>query len=141
MHYSPSKNGFYDPGFTGQHPIDIVSITTEEHLRLLDGQSNGQIIEAGPEGYPILKDRPAATPEQLAIAERYWRDQQLAETDGIVARHRDEQEEGQNTTLALEEYGQLQSYRRALRNWPEAGEFPLSAHRPQAPAWLSLQPL
>ncbi|BBP69204.1 hypothetical protein PHLH6_12080 [Pseudomonas sp. Seg1] len=141
MHYSPSKNGFYDPGFTGRVPIDVVPITAEEHLRLLDGQSRGLIIEAGPQGFPILKARPALTAEQLATAERYWRDQRLAETDGIVARHRDEQEEGQNTTLAPEEYGQLQSYRRTLRSWPEAGEFPLSAHRPQAPAWLSLLPL
>lgn len=137
MRYSPSKNGFYDPGFDGQIPGDLVEITAESHSRLLEGQTQGLVIAANADGYPILKDRPALTPEQLSVIERLWRDQHLAETDGIVVRHRDELEDGMETTLSPQEYGQLQTYRRALRNWPEAGEFPLLEHRPEAPSWLS----
>lgn len=76
-----------------------------------------------------------ASPDDLATLERNWRDRQLAATDGDVMRHRDELEQGA-TTLTPAEYTSLQAYRRALRNWPEAGEFPLSDQRPSAPEWL-----
>ncbi|WP_346274606.1 MULTISPECIES: phage tail assembly chaperone [unclassified Pseudomonas] len=83
---------------------------------------------------------PAPSPEQLATVERAWRDSRLSATDSVVARHRDEQEEALGTTLTSEQYVELQTYRRTLRNWPEAGGFPLSEHRPPAPTWLSTLP-
>ncbi|HEP8974560.1 TPA: phage tail protein, partial [Pseudomonas aeruginosa] len=52
-------------------------------------------------------------------------------------RHRDEIEAGDVPTLDAEKYSALQTYRRALRDWPEAGEFPLAEHRPRAPEWLA----
>ena len=118
-------------------PVDAVEITKERHAELLDGQSIGQRISGGVDGYPILIDPPAPSPEFFAEVERAWRDGQLAATDGVVSRHRDELEEGLETTLTPTQYTELQAYRRALRNWPEAGEFPLSEHRPPAPAWLA----
>lgn len=54
-----------------------------------------------------------------------------------MARHRDEVEGGLETTLTPTQYTELQAYRRALRNWPEAGEFPLIEHRPPALLWLT----
>ncbi|QLL14646.1 phage tail assembly chaperone [Pseudomonas chlororaphis] len=136
MYYSPSKNGFYDSDLTGHLPDDVVEISIEEHFRLLEGQSQGQLISAGADGKPALSARPKLTSEQLSTVERFWRDRRLSDTDGIVARHRDELEDDHETTLSPDEYVQLQAYRRALRNWPETGEFPLSEHRPQAPVWL-----
>lgn len=79
------------------------------------------------------------SPLELAAIERGWRDGALQATDGLVARHRDELEESSKTTLTAAQYTELQAYRRALRNWPEAGEFPLIEHRPAAPLWLSDQ--
>lgn len=136
MYYSPSNNGFYNSNLFGQLPDDAVMISIEEHFRLLEGQSRGQIISAGAGGDPVLIARPGPTSEQLAMGERFWRDQHLSVTDGVVARHRDELEEGQETTLSSDEYAQLQVYRRALRNWPERGEFPLADYRPLMPVWL-----
>jgi hypothetical protein len=138
MYYSPSKNGFYDPDPIGQLPDDVVRISLDEHFRLLEGQSQGQVISAGAHGKPMLSPRPDLTFEQLSTVERFWRDRRLSETDGMVSRHRDELEEAQNTTLSPDEYVQLQAYRRDLRQWPEAGDFPLSKHRPKAPVWLLL---
>ncbi|MBV7720803.1 phage tail protein, partial [Pseudomonas aeruginosa] len=46
-------------------------------------------------------------------------------------------EAGDVPTLDAEKYSALQTYRRALRDWPEAGEFPLAEHRPRAPEWLA----
>lgn len=84
---------------------------------------------------PAQPDGPS--PVELAAAERVWRDGVLLAADGLVARHRDELEEGQETTLTPTQYTELQAYRRALRNWPEAGEFPLIDHRPLPPPWLT----
>ncbi len=120
-------------------PADAVEITAEYHAELLAGQSGTKVIAWGDDGYPFLGDLPPPSPEELAAVERVWRDGQLAATDGIVSRHRDEQEASGATTLTSEQYSQLQQYRQALRKWPESGEFPLLDHRPLGPDWLANQ--
>lgn len=120
-------------------PADAVEITSAHRAELLAGESEGKLISWGDDGYPVLVDPPLPSPEFLAAIERAWRDGQLAATDGVVSRHRDELEEGQETTLTPTQYTELQAYRRALRNWPEAGEFPLIEHRPPTPLWLAGQ--
>jgi hypothetical protein len=117
-------------------PVDAVPISKERHLELLDGQSAGQLIREDAQGHPILVDLPAPTDEQLTAAERAWRFRELLGTDQLVARHRDEHEEGASSTLTTECYAQLQGYRRALRDWPDAPDFPDSAGRPEPPDWL-----
>ncbi|OLF55403.1 tail fiber assembly protein [Pseudomonas chlororaphis] len=139
MFTSKTTCGFYDASISAWMPDDVVEISTERHAELLAGQSEGKVITWGDDGYPVLADPPLPTNEELSAIERAWRDQQLSETDGVVARHRDELEEGIATTLSADQYTELQTYRRALRNWPEAGEFPLSEHRPPAPLWLAEQ--
>ena len=118
-------------------PADAVEITRELHAALLEGQSAGQLISSDGDGCPVLVDPPPASPEHLAAVERAWRDGKLAATDGVVSRHRDELEEGITTTLTVEQYTELQVYRRQLRDWPQTGEFPLLDHRPPAPEWLA----
>ncbi len=80
-------------------------------------------------GFPILVDPPPPSLEEAADAERHWRTAQLAATDGLVARDRDELEDGGGTTLTTEQYAELQTYRRELRDWPQDS---FSVHR--APA-------
>jgi hypothetical protein len=121
-------------------PDDAVEITPEQYAELLNGQSGGKQICGGADGFPVLVDQPPLGPEVLIAIERNWRDARLSETDGVVSRHRDEVEEGATTTLTAAQYSALQVYRRELRNWPEAGEFPLADHRPLAPPWLAEQP-
>jgi hypothetical protein len=136
MFASKFTRGFYDPAIHDSMPADVVEISSALHAELMAGQSEGKVIAWGDDGYPIIIDPPPASDEALAAIERAWRDQQLSETDGVVARHRDEQEGGIVTTLTPAQYTVLQAYRRALRNWPETGEFPLVDHRPIAPLWL-----
>lgn len=83
----------------------------------------------------MTKEPPPPTAEELAAFERSWRDNQLGETDALVARHRDELEIGP-TTLSGDQYQELQAYRRALRDWPGAERFPQSDNRPLQPEWL-----
>ncbi|WP_095962762.1 phage tail protein [Pseudomonas ogarae] len=139
---SKTTGGFYDDSIhsAAQIPEDVVEITQERHAELLEGQSIGRRISSGADGYPILIDPPEQSPESFAAIERIWRDGQLVMTDGMVARHRDELEEVSETTLSVEQYSELQAYRRALRSWPEGKEFPLLEHRPIAPSWLFKQP-
>lgn len=136
MFSSRSARGFYDPSINTFMPDDAIEISPKFHAELLDGQSRGMVIAWGDDGFPLLVDPPPPSAEELAASERAWRDVELAATDSVVTRHRDELEGGLSTTLTPEQYAELQAYRRVLRNWPEAGEFPLSEHRPSAPEWL-----
>lgn len=118
-------------------PADARMISQEWHQVLLNGQSAGKVICEDAEGHPVLADPTPPTPEQLAEQERNWRDGELRTTDGVVTRHRDELEDETSTTLTAQQYSELQAYRRALRNWPESGEFPSTDLRPAAPRWLA----
>ena len=117
-------------------PPDAVEITKERHAELFEGQAIGKRITSGVDGFPLLLDPLPPSQDYVEAIERVWRDAALAATDGVISRHRDELEDGA-TTLTSAQYTELQAYRRALRNWPEAGEFPLNEHRPSAPQWLA----
>ncbi|QEN46615.1 phage tail assembly chaperone [Pseudomonas protegens] len=78
-------------------------------------------------------------PEFVAAAERRWRSAELYATDGVVARHRDQQEAGVAMTLTNEQYKELQAYRQALRDWPQSSDFPDVQRRPAAPHWIAEQ--
>lgn len=135
--YSASASGFFLSGISSELPDDANEVSEAEYRLLFAGQEKGQRIVADAKGRPKLADPLPPSLEQQAAAERLWRDQRLSETDGVVTRHRDETEDGSETTLTSAQYTELQAYRRALRNWPEAVEFPLLEHRPPVPEWLS----
>ncbi|WP_395600909.1 phage tail protein [Pseudomonas sp. B19125] len=135
--YSSETGFFYDDQVCTFIPADVREFSAEARDELLAQVSHGKRLVCGPDNWPVVIDAPVQTGEQLAEVERYWRSVQLSATDAVVTRHRDEIEDGSKTTLTVDQYTELQAYRRALRNWPEAGEFPLNEHRPPAPDWLS----
>lgn len=140
IYFSPSTLGAYYLDVHGANmPEDVLPLPLEDWQQLLARMSQAPlVVAADPEtGLPVLIEPPVPSPEFFAQIEREWRDTQLAATDSVVSRHRDEVEEGQETTLTAEQYVELQTYRRALRNWPEAGDFPLIDHRPTSPPWLT----
>lgn len=138
-YYCASDGGFYSLAFHGLIPEGAVAVSFEDYALLLEGQEQGKTIAPGADGYPILTAPPRPSPEVMAGMERAWRDARLAETDGVVSRHRDELEGGSAMTLTAEQYVELQRYRQALRYWSESGDFPLLEHRPPAPDWLAAQ--
>jgi hypothetical protein len=139
MFASKTTRGFYDAAIHVSMPDDVVEVSREKHAELLAGQSKGKVIAWDDDGFPVLIDPPLPTFAQLVQQELVWRDGELLATDQMVTRHRDELEEGAVTTLTANQYGALQTYRRDLRNWPQAGEFPLIDHRPPAPDCLAMQ--
>lgn len=134
--FSAAELGFYESGINEVIPGDAVEVSDLHRRAILEGQTAGMVVAADESGGPILIDRPPPSAEVLAAAERVWRDRQLASTDPLVSRHRDEVEEGGSTSITPEQYAELQGYRRLLRDWPQGEQFPLIDHRPIAPPWL-----
>lgn len=130
IYWSPSVQGFFDSRVNSTIPKDAVEISPSHRNELIEGCKRNQVIVCRANGFPILADAPTATPAESTTAERQWRDAQLSETDSLVARHRDELENAQGTTLSAEQYTALQQYRRDLRNWPSSTQFPAIAQRP-----------
>lgn len=145
-YFSPSRLAFYPDSLRDVYeaspqgwPDDGVEVSSELYEQLYAEHLQGRVFCAGPDGEPMTKEPDPPTPEQLAATERAWRGAQLNATDALVQRHRDELEDGANTTLSAEQYQELQVYRHALRQWPETEGFPSTDLRPVAPAWLSLR--
>ena len=138
--FSATTRGVYVPGINSTDiPDDVIEIPQAYWTSLLQQLSvSAKVIGVRADnGFPILVDPPPPSAEEAADAERHWRTAQLAATDGLVARDRDELEDGGGTTLTTEQYAELQTYRRALRDWPQVSFFPFSEHRPLAPRWLA----
>ena len=69
MFYSNQTRGFYSREIHGDNmPADVVEISTEEHAALLEGQSQGKLIDFDEAGYPFLTEPAAPTAEALAAA-------------------------------------------------------------------------
>lgn len=66
MFYSKSSGGFYSLEINGDNiPDDCVEITAEYHAVLIEGQSQGKLIQADANGKPVLADPPAPTQAQI----------------------------------------------------------------------------
>jgi hypothetical protein len=70
MRYSSSASGFYpeDIDYGSNSPNDLVTISHDLYLSLLEGQSSGKVITAGDDGMPFLADPPAPTAAELVTA-------------------------------------------------------------------------
>lgn len=135
--YSKSTNGFYVQDIHGGNiPDDAVDVSDEVHAEIIKGQSEGKVITADGNGYPILVDPPAPTQDQLSAQARSDRDTKLAATNWLVERHREEQETG-TTTLTAQQYADLLAYRQALRDVPQQTGFPESIQWPAIPEFLN----
>lgn len=140
MLFSARTGGAYPAGANpADIPDDVMEIPQGYWIALLQQLAvTAKMCGACTEnGYPILLDALPPSVAEVEAAERRWRNAQLAVTDGLVARDRDELEYGCVTTLTSDQYAELQTYRRELRDWPQASFFPFSEHRPVAPRWLA----
>lgn len=138
--FSASTLGAYVPGINSTDiPDDVIEIPQGYWISLLQQMAvTSKVIGVRADnGYPILVDPPPPSPDEAADIERSWRTAQLSATDGLIARDRDELEDGGGTTLTTEQYAELQTYRRELRDWPQDSFFPFTEHRPVAPRWLA----
>lgn len=57
IYFSKKTRGFYNVTIHGNNmPADVVKITNEEHAALLEGQSQGKLIDFDEAGRPVLVD-------------------------------------------------------------------------------------
>lgn len=83
----------------------------------------------------MVRIAPVADTDPATLA-RIWRNQQLAASQWLVDRDRDEQAAGTPMTLSTDQYHELLDYRQDLRDWPLNGNFPKDFSKPAAPVWL-----
>lgn len=85
-YFSPSTGGFYTLEIHGDAiPEDAVEVSDEIHASMMGGQSQGKMIVAGEDGYPMLADPPPPTAEQLAAAALMKRDRLLRDAATRIA--------------------------------------------------------
>ena len=133
--YSRTSNGAYIDALSPSIPEDAVEITKKRYTELFTVPIDG-VIGSDENGQPVLIPNGGPTEVELLAKERAWRDAELAKSDQIVARHRDQVESGLTTTLTADQYTELQVYRTLLRDWPAHDQFPEAAGRPEPPEWL-----
>lgn len=139
--YSKTTGNCYLVDGPAPPPPDAVPISDERFLAVIAEPAPGKVRGHDAEGLPILIDPPVhvLTVDELAAAERLWRDGQVSTTEWLVTRHRDELDMQQATTLTAEQFTALLTYRQALRDWPQSEAFPDTQQRPIAPAWIAEQ--
>lgn len=81
IYYSASQKGFFDSAINAAIPSDAVEISSEYRWELVNGQSEGKIIEADKDGYPYLAEPPPPTDEQLLALCKSEAQSRLQETD------------------------------------------------------------
>lgn len=83
MFYSKSTGGFYGRAIHApeQIPGDAVEITDEQHRGLLESQTSGMVIVAGPDGMPIAVAAPEPGDAELAAAIRTQRNRLISDCD------------------------------------------------------------
>lgn len=80
MKYSAATNGFYD-ALSPNVPTDAVEISDQTYAELMQGQSIDKQIQPGPNGFPILVERPKPTVDERKQRCKKLARMKLEETD------------------------------------------------------------
>ncbi|EJJ0154903.1 tail fiber assembly protein [Salmonella enterica] len=131
-HYSAKKSGFYfyadkEVYEAGKGwPDDAFPVSDEDYQALLSGQQAGMVITAGSNGYPILAERPAPTPEQALAFAKERQIALLSEASSIIEPLRDAMDGGYIDDMDKTKLAEWQRYRYDLTKvdltkpvWPD----------------------
>lgn len=135
MLFSKETGGFYDRTIHGEDiPADAVEITAEHHAALMQAQSEGKVITADDNGYPVAVERPPPGMAQMMGALRAERDRRLVAATAILDRHRNQRDFALETTITDTQARAWASYAQALRNLPETTIDPANPVWPAEPS-------
>lgn len=93
-YYSKTTLTTYLTGIHADMPADAVAISDQRFDDVITNPAAGKVRGHDADGLPILIDPPGPTSEQLAEAERQWRDGAISQVQWLLNRHRDEVEIG-----------------------------------------------
>lgn len=124
IYYSKSRKAFFDDEINPYIPKDAVAISREDHIALLEGQSQGLVICFDGD-IPILVPPAGPTDEEIKAIERSWRNNELNRADIELNKVQD--------GMGVGSVASWREYRCALRRWPEHEKFPDINFRPVAP--------
>lgn len=87
MRYSPSMNGFYpeEINYGNNLPEDLIVISQDFYINLLNGQSSGKVITPNGTDLPYLSEPPPPTIEQLIAEAESKKVRLLAEATAVIA--------------------------------------------------------
>lgn len=131
-HYSAKKSGFYFAADKKLYeagkgwPKDAIPVSDEDYKTLFSGQQAGMVITANEDGYPILKERPAPTPEQALAFAKERQIALLSEASSIIEPLRDAMDGGYIDDMDKTKLAEWQRYRYDLTKvdltkpvWPD----------------------
>jgi len=116
----------------GEIPFTATSTAAEDFVKAIyDSAVKGDYGPVADYAPPVV------SADELAARARFWRDQEITDSQWLIERHRDQSDAGSKTTLTAAQYSALLVYRQALRDWPTVQNFPADASKPVAPDWLA----
>ena len=126
----------------GVHKIPTGAVEVDDKTWRRITQETDGVWTLGSDG-AISKLPFSVDPEQAKLrlieAERAWRNGEIARVSWLRDRHRDEVDLGHTPALTAEQFAELLSYMKMLRDWPENQDFPDTVSRPVAPGWIADQ--
>lgn len=137
LFFSATTGAFYDTAsWPHDLPVDAVEVSPEEHAEQLAAEASGSRRIADEAGRPIAAVPLPLTTDELAALARRRRDQEIAEVQWLIERHRGELALQRSTTLMPDDYLLVLQHVQDLRDVPEQDGFPMSIDWPQLPPEL-----
>lgn len=138
--YSEKVNGFFDDKFkdayetAGSWPEDAIEVSAETHQEFgINQPPDGKQRCFSRGKFKWVKE--VISLENMKVSANLWRTAMLNKTDGIVARHRDQIDMEEDTTLTGAEFKELLQFRKSIRDWPDEKTYPKT--RPSTPTSIT----
>ena len=71
-----------------------------------------------------------------ALLARLWIEASIGTSEGLVSQYRDARDLGERLPITVEQFTELLTWRRDVRDWPQAKGYPAEATRPATPDWI-----
>lgn len=103
---------------------DFITLTSSEHMKLMDGQSAGKVISFHKGAKPTLEDPPPPSDDELAAQIRAKRDALIVEVEWRIQRYQQQSALGIETTDSMKTYAAVLAYVQKLRDITKQDGFP-----------------
>ncbi|WP_122572820.1 hypothetical protein [Pseudomonas viridiflava] len=71
-----------------------------------------------------------------ALLAKLWVDARISISEALVSQYRDARDLGEALPITTEQFTELLTWRRAIREWPLAAGYPAVSTQPATPSWI-----